>query len=135
MGPSPATTSAILPPVGGAWAVLQAVGPNWVIVAQSNTVVPPFGLNAATYTIQQYDSGVLGGFSGTMTVTLPPPGNNQGRLLYFANHTAHVINSASSNVVGTGGTLQATITGGNQGDWAILMGGASDWLQVAFGGP
>jgi hypothetical protein len=140
--PSGTTANGILPPVAGAWAILQAEGGtgNWAIIAQSSVPTAPTIVTTASYTVLATDYALLGNAGGTITVTLPTPSTCPGRELKFIAKAAFRFQSAANNVVSGLQANPATggngITGTNTGDWSVIQSdGVSLWQTTAFGGP
>ena len=69
--------------------------------------------------------------SATVTVTLPEPSPNYGRVLHFKNISAFALNSASSNVVPLGGgALTNGILTAVVGRSATLVSNGTSWVIV-----
>ena len=84
----------------------------------------------ANFTVADSESWLINNKSGsTCTVTLPSASANVGRVLYFINHQAQQLVSASSNVVPLGGGAAQTVILLNvAGNWATLVSDGTNWV-------
>lgn len=88
------------------------------------------------YTVAAGDYYVVNNKGATLTVTLPAPASNTGRILKFLTRTAHTINSASSNVLqktGSLGTAILTKSPAEAGAWSELHCDGTQWIIMAAG--
>jgi hypothetical protein len=88
----------------------------------------------ADYTVTATDVWVINNKSGsTMTVTLPAPSTNTGRVLTIQNYQVQTVVSASSNVVSQGGGAAGTaILAASVGDSAVLVSNGTSWVMMQY---
>jgi hypothetical protein len=69
----------------------------------------------------------------SLTVTLPTPSTNTGRVLNIQNYQAQTVVSASSNVVSQGGGAAGTaILAASVGDSAVLVSNGTNWVMMQY---
>lgn len=124
-----AAQSSILPPVTGAWAVLQSNGANWVVVEQSELVSPVVSTAASSYVVTDTDTAIS--FTGTgCNVTLPSAASYPGRQLLMRTTTANPVNSLASNIGTLNGGVTSAILVATAGKWTILQSDGGSFWQV-----
>jgi hypothetical protein len=127
-----AAQQAILGPIVGAWAVLFCDGVHWNIISGYNPTSQYTIVSAASYTVGPCDVALSCQFSGTMTLTLPNPATNPGRVLYIRTIGNNAVNSASSNVDNLTGAVGSTILAATAGKFATLVSdGSTNWRTMA----
>lgn len=95
----------------------------------SNVVrAKPSFVTAAAYTLQATDAVLQVNFAGVVTITLPDPTVDPGRMVLVRTITANAVNSASANVVPIiGGAAGAGILVATAGKWALLIANGAVW--------
>ena len=69
----------------------------------------------------------------SLTVTLPAPSTNTGRILTIQNYQVQTVISASSNVVPQGGGAAGTaILAASAGDSAVLVSNGTSWVMMQY---
>ena len=88
----------------------------------------------ANYTVTATDVWVINNKTGSsLTVTLPTPSTNTGRVLTIQNYQVQTVISASSNVVSQGGGAAGTaILAASSGDSAVLVSDGTSWVMMQY---
>jgi hypothetical protein len=88
----------------------------------------------ADYTVTATDVWVINNKTGSsLTVTLPTPSTNTGRVLTIQNYQVQTVISASSNVVSQGGGAASTaILAASAGDSATLVSDGTNWIMMQY---
>jgi hypothetical protein len=88
----------------------------------------------ANYTVTATDVWVINNKTGSsLTVTLPTPSTNTGRVLTIQNYQVQTVISASSNVVPQGGGAAGTaILAASVGDSAVLVSNGTNWVMMQY---
>ncbi len=92
----------------------------------------PTVITTTTFTVGAGQNYILNAASGTVTITLPTPSENLGRVIFVANAAARILSSASANVVSlTGGGAGTAILTAGVGHWATLVSDGTNWRIVS----
>jgi hypothetical protein len=88
----------------------------------------------ADFTVAAGEKWIINNKSGSScTVTLPTASSNTGRELYFLNHQAQTLVSASSNVVPlAGGSATTAILEAVAGSNATLVSDGTNWIMMQY---
>lgn len=88
----------------------------------------------ANFTVAAGEKWIINNKSGSScTVTLPTASSNIGRELYFLNHQAQTLVSASSNVVPlAGGSATTAILEAVAGSNATLVSDGTNWIMMQY---
>lgn len=86
----------------------------------------------SSFTVGATDNNIICNGTGTITVTLPSPITDAGRVIYIKTIAAQSVVSASSNVVPlAGGPNGTAILGATAGNWARLVSDGTFWMIMA----
>jgi len=99
----------------------------------SGTATAPV-TKTADFTVAAGEKWIINNKSGSScTVTLPTASSNTGRELYFLNHQAQTLVSASSNVVPlAGGSATTAILEAVAGANATLVSDGTNWIMMQY---
>ena len=99
----------------------------------SGTATAPV-TKTANFTVAAGEKWIINNKSGSScTVTLPTASSNIGRELYFLNHQAQTLVSASSNVVPlAGGSATTAILKAVAGANATLVSDGTNWIMMQY---
>ena len=87
-----------------------------------------------SFTVAATDGWLICNGAGSITVTLPSPSSNTGRVIEFKTIAAQTVVSASSNVVPiTGGAAGTAILPATAGAWATLLSDGTNWIIMKKG--
>ena len=88
----------------------------------------------SSFTAADTDGWLICNGAGSITVTLPSPSSNTGRVIEFKTIAAQTVVSASSNVVPiTGGAAGTAILPATAGAWATLLSDGTNWIIMKKG--
>lgn len=110
-------------------------GAGSITIATNGTVVTSAPVTkTADFTVGATDTWIINNKSGsTCVVTLPSPSTNTGRVLYFQNYQAQLLNSATSNVVPrAGGAAGTAILSNTAGDTTTLVSDGTNWIAMQY---
>lgn len=86
----------------------------------------------ATHTVAASTSHLIANRAGTITVTLPTPASNSGRVLWIKTIQAQLVVSAASDVIPrAGGAAGTAILAATDGAWAMLVCNGTAWENMA----
>jgi hypothetical protein len=86
----------------------------------------------ASFTVAATESHIVCNGAGSITVTLPAPASNVGRVLVIKTIAAQTVVSASSNVQPIGSATPGTaICTNTAGAWAMLVSNGTNWIIMA----
>ena len=86
----------------------------------------------ASFTVAVTESYIVCNGAGSITVTLPAPASNVGRILVIKTIAAQTVVSASSNVQPIGSATAGTAILTNvAGTWAMLVSNGTNWIIMA----
>lgn len=86
----------------------------------------------ASFTVAASESHIICNGAGSITVTLPAPASNVGRVIFIKTIAAQTVVSASANVQPIATATAATaILAGTAGAWAMLVSNGTNWITMA----
>ena len=115
-------------------------------IAQDNVTITSGTINAtrltvsgnapvtktASFTVAVTESNIVCNGTGSITVTLPAPASNVGRVIGIKTIAAFTVVSASSNVQPiSSATAGTAILAGTAGAWATLVSNGTSWITMA----
>ena len=109
----------------------------WTNVSPASVIASTGGppvTKTADFTVAAGETWIINNKSGSScTVTLPTASTNSGRVLYFLNHQAQTLVSASSNVVPlAGGSASTAILEAVAGSNATLVSDGTNWIMMQY---
>ena len=122
---------------GGDLLQYDSVQLRWENVPASSVIAGASGspvTKTANFTVAAGETWLINNKSGSScTVTLPTASTNTGRVLYFLNHQAQTLVSASSNVVPlAGGSAATAILEAVAGANATLVSDGTNWIMTQY---